>query len=75
MFRQIVKMGKVKKISFHFEYPINTKLTLLPTEDTDILKQKKQAFRYLVVMMNLKNVFLTVFSRMRKMRKKSDKRI
>ena len=30
MFRQIVKMGKVKKISFHFEYPINSKLTLLP---------------------------------------------
>lgn len=40
MFGQIVKMRKVKKISFHFEYPINTKLTLLPTGDT-ILKQSK----------------------------------
>lgn len=40
MFRQIVKMGKVKKISFHFEYPIKSKLTLLPTGDT-ILKQSK----------------------------------
>lgn len=40
MFRQIVKMGKVKKISFHFEYPINTKLTLFPTGDTILIQNK-----------------------------------
>ena len=40
MFRQIVKMGKVKKISFHLEYPIKSKLTLLPTGDT-LLNQSK----------------------------------
>lgn len=45
-------MRKLKDILFHFEYPIDAKLTLLPTEG--YYSYPKQAFGYLEVIKNLK---------------------